>query len=136
MEPPIPAALPWPILTAMVSVTPVFVVALRVIPAVKADVSPNAAPERAVAAFRVNVGFDLGALPGVSVVLWFWILLAACAKRWHDRDKSGWWALMNLIPIVGTIWVLIECGFLSGTPGRNRFGPDPLAGARSDFGDA
>lgn len=48
-------------------------------------------------------------------------------KRWHDRDKSGWWVLIGLIPIIGAIWVLIECGILKGTEGPNRFGPDPLA---------
>jgi len=47
-------------------------------------------------------------------------------KRWHDRDKSGWWVLINLIPILGGFWSLVECGFLRGTQGPNRFGPDPL----------
>jgi uncharacterized membrane protein YhaH (DUF805 family) len=47
-------------------------------------------------------------------------------KRWHDLDKSGWWVLVNLIPILGGLWSLIECGFLKGTNGQNRFGPDPL----------
>ncbi len=46
-------------------------------------------------------------------------------KRWHDRDKSGWWVLIGIIPCVGFLWVLIECGFLPGTKGENRFGPDP-----------
>jgi len=46
-------------------------------------------------------------------------------KRWHDRDKSGWWVLINLVPCIGGLWTLIECGFLPGTPGDNRFGPDP-----------
>ena len=46
-------------------------------------------------------------------------------KRWHDRDKSGWWMLIALVPIIGTIWFLIELGFLAGTPGPNRFGPPP-----------
>lgn len=55
-----------------------------------------------------------------------WIWLAVQVKRWHDRDKSGWWALINLVPILGQIWVLIECGFLRGTEGDNRFGKDPL----------
>jgi len=49
-------------------------------------------------------------------------------KRWHDRDKSGWWVLIALIPIVGAIWTLVECGCLKGTDGPNRFGPDPLGG--------
>jgi uncharacterized membrane protein YhaH (DUF805 family) len=48
-------------------------------------------------------------------------------KRWHDRDKSGWWMLILLVPLVGAIWFLIEVGFLPGTPGPNRFGPPPMA---------
>ena len=46
-------------------------------------------------------------------------------KRFHDRDKSGWWILIGLIPIIGAIWLLVELGFLAGTPGPNRFGPPP-----------
>lgn len=48
-------------------------------------------------------------------------------KRWHDRDKSGWWMLIMLLPIIDAIWALIELGFLPGTPGPNRFGP-PASG--------
>jgi uncharacterized membrane protein YhaH (DUF805 family) len=47
-------------------------------------------------------------------------------KRWHDRDKSGWWFLIGFIPVLGWLWILIECGFLPGTKGKNRFGADPL----------
>ena len=57
---------------------------------------------------------------------WLWPSLAICAKRWHDRDKSAWWLLIGFIPLVGPFWVLIECGFLKGTHGSNRFGEDPL----------
>lgn len=46
-------------------------------------------------------------------------------KRWHDRDKSGWWVFINFIPVVGWLWSLLECGFLKGTDGANRFGPEP-----------
>lgn len=54
-----------------------------------------------------------------------WAKLAVTAKRWHDRDKSAWWLLINLIPVIGWIWQVIEGGFLDGTPGSNRFGPSP-----------
>ena len=50
------------------------------------------------------------------------------ARRWHDRDKSGWWTLIGLIPVVGAIWILVECGCLKGSDGPNRFGADPLGG--------
>ena len=52
---------------------------------------------------------------------------AVYAKRWHDRDKSGWWTLIILVPFIGGIWLLVECGILEGTKGANRYGPDPLA---------
>lgn len=76
-------------------------------------------------------------------------------KRLHDRDKSGWWILLFyfgpqvlnglasaasgneeilslLLSTAGfalTIWAFVELGCLRGTPGPNRFGPDPLATA-------
>ena len=54
-----------------------------------------------------------------------WILLAVGIKRWHDRDKSGWWVLINLIPIIGGIWSFVEQGCLRGTVGPNNYGQDP-----------
>jgi uncharacterized membrane protein YhaH (DUF805 family) len=52
--------------------------------------------------------------------------LAVQAKRWHDRNKSAWWILVNFVPIIGPIYALIQNGFLTGTKGKNRFGDDPL----------
>ena len=63
----------------------------------------------------------------VGIIFWFLILwpnLAIQAKRWHDLDKSTWWICIVLIPIVGSIWALIQLGFKKGTEGDNRFGPD------------
>lgn len=60
--------------------------------------------------------------------------LAISVKRWHDRDKSGVWVFINLIPIVGPIWQLVECGFLPGTVGRNPYGgPAAVAETASVF---
>lgn len=56
-----------------------------------------------------------------------WPGLATAVKRWHDRGKSGWMILINLLPLIGAIWSLVETWCLPGTPGPNRFGPDPLA---------
>jgi uncharacterized membrane protein YhaH (DUF805 family) len=53
-----------------------------------------------------------------------WVLIAVQVKRWHDRNKSAWWLLINFVPIIGWLWVLIECGFLRGTEGPNRFGDE------------
>ncbi len=48
--------------------------------------------------------------------------LAATVRRLHDIERSGWWLLIGIIPIVGAIVLLI---FMvgEGTPGDNRFGP-------------
>ena len=56
-----------------------------------------------------------------------WISIAVGIKRFHDRNKSGWWVLIAFVPVIGGLWYLIECGFLRGTPGPNNYGPDPLA---------
>lgn len=61
----------------------------------------------------------------ILYVVLLYVALAIQAKRWHDRDKSAWYLLVNLIPIVGAIWVLVECGFLDGTQGPNKYGPSP-----------
>jgi uncharacterized membrane protein YhaH (DUF805 family) len=57
-----------------------------------------------------------------------WPAIAISVKRWHDRDKSGWWVLIVLVPVIGQLWALIDNGFLRGTRGPNRFGPEPPAG--------
>jgi uncharacterized membrane protein YhaH (DUF805 family) len=50
-----------------------------------------------------------------------WVWLAVSVKRWHDRNKSGWWVLIGLVPLIGGIWVLVECGCLPGIDEGNRF---------------
>ncbi|HCG6386776.1 TPA: DUF805 domain-containing protein [Vibrio parahaemolyticus] len=79
--------------------------------------------------------------------------LAITTKRWHDRDKSIYWLGLNIPLVIGRIatpmtspmaqepstpqlfiasislicglWILIECGFLKGTSGQNKYGPEP-----------
>jgi len=66
---------------------------------------------------------------GAAVVLWVALFIAGLAgavKRLHDRDRSGWFYLIFFVPVIGTLWLLVELGFLRGTQGENRFGPDPL----------
>jgi uncharacterized membrane protein YhaH (DUF805 family) len=58
-------------------------------------------------------------------LLLLWPGMAVSIKRWHDRDRSGWWVLIVLIPVIGWLWALIDNGFLRGTQGPNRFGPEP-----------
>ena len=51
-------------------------------------------------------------LPGIAVGI----------RRLHDTDKSGWWLLIGLIPLVGII-VLIVFFATDGQPGPNQYGP-------------
>lgn len=62
----------------------------------------------------------------VNLVL-LWPAVAISAKRWHDRDRSGWWVLLALVPVIGWIWMLADNGFRRGTPGANRYGAPPAA---------
>ncbi len=58
------------------------------------------------------------------LLLTTWSSLAISTKRWHDRNKSGWWFFINLIPLIGPLWAIIETGFLRGTYGENYYGSD------------
>jgi uncharacterized membrane protein YhaH (DUF805 family) len=70
--------------------------------------------------------FDYSGYSGVPTLLGFllviWPSLALSVKRWHDRDKSGWWVLIGIIPYIGIIWAFIENGLLPGTKGPNHYG--------------
>jgi uncharacterized membrane protein YhaH (DUF805 family) len=59
------------------------------------------------------------------VLILFLPSLAVGARRLHDIDRTAWWLLLHLVPIVGPI-VLIIWDCQKGTSGPNRFGPDPL----------
>jgi uncharacterized membrane protein YhaH (DUF805 family) len=94
----------------------------------------------------------------LAAILYIGLVIAGIAvgiKRLHDRDKSGWWLalfylgvgllsglsqgfnrgessgiglIFSLATFAISIWALVELGCLRGTPGPNRYGPDPLAG--------
>jgi uncharacterized membrane protein YhaH (DUF805 family) len=86
------------------------------------------------------------------IVIGIWMHSAVAIKRLHDRDKSAWWYLVYgvapfglfiaaialwtlraleaattlfVLSIIGLIWAIVELGFLRGTVGPNRYGPDP-----------
>lgn len=94
-----------------------------------------------------------------------WIAFALSAKRLHDRDRTGWWLIWQLLILilavimvvvavtvpheqgavwyalagatglaafVISVWLFVQIGFLRGTQGPNRFGPEALGAARAD----
>ena len=55
--------------------------------------------------------------------------IAVTVRRLHDTNKSGWWGLIALIPILGSIWLLV-LEVTEGDKGKNDYGPDPKAAER------
>lgn len=84
------------------------------------DVVVAAGPNPEMSSMVFNAG-GIGFLTGILL----WLAVVVSVKRYHDHGRSGWFLLIALLPQLGTIWVLIELGFLRGTRGPNRFGPDP-----------
>ena len=73
----------------------------------------------------LKVFSDQGLLSLIYSVVLLIPSVAVGVRRLHDLDRSGWWLLIMLIPLLGTLLLLIYfC--LRGTVGPNRFGPDPL----------
>jgi uncharacterized membrane protein YhaH (DUF805 family) len=72
--------------------------------------------------FDQETGFGLfGALYALAVFL---PGLAITVRRLHDTSRSGWWALLVLIPVLGVL-VLIVFMVLDSHPGTNEYGPNP-----------
>ena len=69
-----------------------------------------------------------GVASGVAVLVTFLPGLAVTVRRLHDIDRSGWWTLIFLLPVIGAVMLVVWLAS-RGTAGPNRFGMDPLAGA-------
>jgi uncharacterized membrane protein YhaH (DUF805 family) len=50
--------------------------------------------------------------------------LAVLVRRLHDTDRSGWWLLISLVPVLGSLWLLVLL-CTEGTYGPNEYGPNP-----------
>lgn len=90
----------------------------------------------------------------ITAAVFFWPNLAFNVKRLHDRGLSGWYTLVFLVPFFITsaltampfsatpsvpavtalahlagafpsLWFFVATGFLPGTRGPNRYGPQP-----------
>lgn len=72
--------------------------------------------------FREEAG--IGLLSGVYALAVLIPSIAVLVRRLHDTDRSGWWILISFVPLIGEI-VLLVFALLDGTPGDNRYGPNP-----------
>lgn len=57
------------------------------------------------------------AVAGISWVLIICVGLVLARRRAHDFDKSGWFGLLSLVPLVNLLFL-----FVPGTDGENRYG--------------
>ncbi len=99
-------------------------------------------------AFSATPLRDMPAISLLAVFLWLWIVAAVGIKRLHDLDRPGYLIALPIIlgasfavaiaaandsaaailPGAGfvALFTLVPLGFPTGTPGPNRYGPDPL----------
>ena len=70
-------------------------------------------------------GFGIGLLISIAAFVGgIWFTIAQDVKRLHDVDKTGWFIILLLIPIVNFIFGLYML-LADGTVGPNRYGDDP-----------
>mgnify|MGYP006074627261 FL=1 len=69
-------------------------------------------------------GIGYGPLYGLYVLAMIIPSLAVAVRRLHDTGKSGWMLLIALIPIIGSIWLLVLYA-TDGNPGENEYGSNP-----------
>lgn len=66
----------------------------------------------------------LGLLGGIYALAVLIPGIAVSIRRLHDTGRSGWWLLVLLIPIIGTI-ILLVLMILDSKPGQNQYGENP-----------
>ena len=84
--------------------------------------------------FNIIIGLVLGGIawlaggPDVLGSIYGLVVLipgiAVSVRRLHDTDRSGWWLLIGLIPLIGAIVLLVFMAQDS-QPGANQYGPNP-----------
>ena len=56
--------------------------------------------------------------------------IAVTFRRLHDTGRSGWWLLINFVPMVGTLIYLFFL-FSDSQPEENQYGPFPKSEMKS-----
>ena len=84
----------------------------QIIVGIVASILDRAVFDRNNAAFSVIVGLGL-LLPSLAVAV----------RRLHDSGRTGWWLLIGLIPVIGTIILIVF--YVQDSHGDNKYGPSP-----------
>jgi len=75
-----------------------------------------------IGSFNSEVG--IGLLGGIYSLAVLIPAIAVSVRRLHDTNRSGWWLLIELIPVIGTIVLLIFM-VQDSQPSENQYGLNP-----------
>lgn len=66
--------------------------------------------------------------PGILAILYNLAVLipgiAVSVRRLHDTNRNGWWLIIGVVPLIGTI-VLLVFMLQDSKPGQNQYGANP-----------
>ena len=65
-----------------------------------------------------------GSLSGIYMLASLFPSLAVSVRRMHDTSRSGWWLLINFVPLIGGIWFFVLT-VLDSKPETNDWGASP-----------
>lgn len=64
----------------------------------------------------------------IMVTIFYLIMLvpnlSVSVRRLHDIGKSGWWLFIGLIPLIGSLLLLVW-SFMDSEPDENQYGENP-----------
>ena len=85
--------------------------------------------------FNVIFGAVVGFISGLLGIKWLASIyslavlvpsIAVSVRRLHDTGRSGWWLLIGLVPLIGSLWLIVLL-CLDSQPETNKWGANPKA---------
>ena len=77
-----------------------------------------------VAALIIDQIIGTGVLYIIALIVVILPSIAVLIRRLHDTDRSGWWFWIMILPIIGSIVILVFT-LIAGDEGDNKYGPNP-----------
>ncbi len=77
-----------------------------------------------VAALIIDQIIGTGFIYIIAVIALILPSIAVLIRRLHDTDRSGWWFWIMILPIIGSIVILVFT-LIAGDEGDNKYGPNP-----------
>jgi len=81
-----------------------------------------------VAALIIDQILGTGVIYIIAAIALILPSLAVLIRRLHDTDRTGWWFWIMILPIIGTIVILVFT-LIAGDEGDNKYGPNPYGSA-------